>query len=241
MGFSNLPERFTSAIDPEGKFSHTPYNFPKLTAVCEKLVREAIKKSGGSIEKNAAGEEVFVIPVRKPVPSKLEKSWAPGPIANSKFTEEEKAKIYMYHIIDMDKAVEKFAPGWKVTNCGDFMDPGLHGTKRGRKNVLVTHPAAEKIACVLSKEVDIPADEKTSLKFSVSHYPEGDWDLIVKVNGQKILKRAVGKDTVVDGWADIEIDLSNYAGKKIKLELLNEPSGWAWEGAFWHKIEIVSK
>lgn len=30
IGFSKLPERFTSALDPKGNFSHTPYNFPKL-------------------------------------------------------------------------------------------------------------------------------------------------------------------------------------------------------------------
>ena len=94
MGFSNLPERFTSAIDPEGKFSHTPYNFPKLIAVCAKLARDGVKRSGGSIEKDSEGNEVFVIPVKKAVPGKLRKSWAPGSVAGSKFTAAEKAKIH---------------------------------------------------------------------------------------------------------------------------------------------------
>lgn len=93
MGFENLPERFKSALNPEGKFRHTPYNFPMLIKVCEKLVRQAVKRAGGRVEKNADGQEVFVIPVRKPKPSKLEQCWEPGPIANSKFTEQEKAKI----------------------------------------------------------------------------------------------------------------------------------------------------
>jgi len=241
MGFSNLPKRFTSAIDPEGKFSHTPYNFPGLTAVCEKLVREAVKKSGGSIEKNAAGEEVFVIPVKKPVPSKLAKSWAPGPIANSKFTAEEMAKIYMTSPMGIKEGLAKFAPGWKIANCGNSMDPGLHKKIRGKEDVLVTHPGMDRKACVLSKEVDIPAGKKTALNLSVGHHSEGDWDLVVKVNGQKILKRVVGKDSAVDGWADVRADLTRFAGRKIKLELLNQPSGWKWEGAYWAKIEIVSK
>ena len=42
IGTSKLPERFTSALDPEGKFSHTPYTFPALVEVCEKLVRQAV-------------------------------------------------------------------------------------------------------------------------------------------------------------------------------------------------------
>jgi len=93
IGFENLPEKFKSALNPEGKFSHTPYNFPTLIKVCEKLVRQAVKRAGGRIEKNANGEEVFVIPVTKPRPGKLEQCWEPGPIANSKFTEKEMAKI----------------------------------------------------------------------------------------------------------------------------------------------------
>ena len=89
IGFSKLPEKFKSALNPEGKFSHTPYNFPTLINVCEKLVRQAVKRAGGRIEKNANGEEVFVIPARKPGPSRLERSWEPGPVANSRFTADE--------------------------------------------------------------------------------------------------------------------------------------------------------
>ena len=63
VGFSKLPERFTSALDPKGKFSHTPYDFPTLVEVSKKLVRQAVERSGGKVEKDADGEEVFVIPV----------------------------------------------------------------------------------------------------------------------------------------------------------------------------------
>ncbi len=93
IGFSKLPDRFTSALNPEGKFSHTPYNFPTLVQVCEKLARQAVKRAGGRIEKNADGEEVFVIPLRRPRLGKLEQCWEPGPAANSKFTQQEMAQI----------------------------------------------------------------------------------------------------------------------------------------------------
>jgi hypothetical protein len=93
MGFRNLPDRFTSALNPEGKFSHTPYNFPTLVKVCEKLVRQAVKRAGGRIEKNKDGKEVFVIPIRKPKPSRFEQCWQPGPVANSKFTTKEMEQI----------------------------------------------------------------------------------------------------------------------------------------------------
>ena len=93
VGFANLPDRFTSALDPKGVFSHTAYNFPQLIDVSEKLVRQAVIDAGGCIEKNDAGEEVLVIPVRQPKPSKLEQCWDPGPSAGSRFTDEEMAKI----------------------------------------------------------------------------------------------------------------------------------------------------
>lgn len=93
IGYKNLPEKFTSALNPEGKFSHTPYNFPTLVDVSKKLVRQAVERAGGRMETNDNGEEVFVIPIEKPKPSKLEQCWEPDPAANSKFTEAEMARI----------------------------------------------------------------------------------------------------------------------------------------------------
>jgi hypothetical protein len=61
--------------------------------VSKKLVHQAVKRAGGQMGKNAKGEEVFIIPVQKPKPSKLEQCWEAGPIANSKFTEKEMAQI----------------------------------------------------------------------------------------------------------------------------------------------------
>ncbi|HOB74164.1 MAG TPA: ADP-ribosylglycohydrolase family protein [Phycisphaerae bacterium] len=93
LGFSRVPDKFKEKLDESQYWSHTSYNFPKLIAACEKVAREAVVKSGGRIEKDASGEEIFVLPVQQPKPSKLEQCWAPGPIANSRFTPEEMAKI----------------------------------------------------------------------------------------------------------------------------------------------------
>jgi hypothetical protein len=93
IGFKNLPDRFKSALNPEGKFSHTPYNFPTLVEVSKKLVRQAVERAGGRMDRNDDGREVFVIPVQKPKPSKLEQCWEPGPAADSTFTDAEMAQI----------------------------------------------------------------------------------------------------------------------------------------------------
>jgi hypothetical protein len=93
IGFKNLPDKFKSALNPEGKFSHTPYNFPTLVKVCKELVRQAVGRAGGRVTKDGEGEDVFAIAIRKPRPTKLEQCWKAGPVANSKFSEKEMAQI----------------------------------------------------------------------------------------------------------------------------------------------------
>ena len=241
IGFKNLPERFTSALNPEGKFSHTPYNFPTLVSVCEKLVRQSVLRAGGRIEKDSNGKETFVIPIKKPKPGRLEQCWEPGPIANSKFTEAEMAKITAIAGKDISEAVSKFAPGWKVKSCGYDMDPGLKEQELGKSNVLVTHPLDRRTGCQLYRQVKIPAGKKTTLHLTVGHHPEGDWDLIVAVDGKQIARKAVSKQTAPDGWMQTEVDLSDFAGKEVKLELINQATGWKYEAGYWAEISLESQ
>jgi hypothetical protein len=93
IGAAKVPARFTEKLDLKAKYSYTDYTVPKVFEVSEKLAREAVARAGGKIEKNDRGEEVFVIPLEEPKPSKLEQCWEPGPAADSKFTDEEKAQI----------------------------------------------------------------------------------------------------------------------------------------------------
>lgn len=95
LGFSKLPPRFKSELNPKEKFSHTPYNFPRLVEVCEKLARQSVIQAGGRIEKAQDDTDVMVIPVELPQPGAFEQSWEPGPIAESRFTPEEMKKIEM--------------------------------------------------------------------------------------------------------------------------------------------------
>jgi len=93
IGFDKLPDRYTSALDEKRVFSHTSYSFPALVAVCEKLARQIVVQAGGKVEKDAGGQEVFVIPPQTPRPSALERSSQPGPAADSRFGPEEMEQI----------------------------------------------------------------------------------------------------------------------------------------------------
>jgi ADP-ribosylglycohydrolase len=240
IGFKNLSEKFKIALDPWGKFSHTPYDFPTLVRVCEELAREAVVNCGGEIETNDEGTECFVIPVQKARPTGLEQCWEPGPAANSRFTEQEMAKITVLLGKDLSKAIGKFAPGWTVVKCGEEMDPGLRPELRGRRNVLVTHPLNQEMGCVISRTVELPRDQNSTLKLVVGHDPRGDWDLIVRVNGKEALRKTIGPDVTTVGWTEVTVDLSPYAGRSTKIELVNEPTGWRFEAGHWAEIALQS-
>ncbi len=242
IGFDRLPERFVSKLDPKGKFSYSRYDFPGLVEVSKKLVRQAVVRAGGRIERDSSGEEVLVILVKPVVPSELMQVKKPGPIANSRFTEEERAQITRTAKGDISKAVKKFAPGWTVANCGAHVDNlGLQATWGGRKMVLVTHPKSRTIPCVLSKSVDVPVGKKTTLILGVAHDPRGDWILIVKADGQQIAKKKIGKSTSQNGWTTVTVDLSGRAGKSVNLDLENHANGWSWETGYWSEITIEHK
>ena len=237
VGFSRLPARFNTGLDEEAVFSHTAYNFPALLDVCEKLARQSLLKAGGRIETDDNGKEVFVIPVETPVPSPLELTWRPGPIANSRYTEQEMEQI----TVGTKRSFAKFAPGWELVNCGPDLDPGLKEELRGKKNVFLTHPLKRQVGCRIWRTLEVPSGKKTTLNLVVGHHERGDWTLLIKVNDKDVLRQPIDPATTRNGWRDIELDLSRYAGQNIKLDLVNQPSGWAFEAGYWAGIEIVSR
>jgi hypothetical protein len=240
IGKSKLAPKYVSELNPDGVFSHTAYSFPALVEVCEKLARQAVLKHGGRIEKTAEGD-VFVIPVSRPKPGKLEQCWEPGPAAGSKFTEAEMEQITADESKARQVDIDKVAPGWKLVNCGTDMNPGLRPQYRGRMPVFMTHPLDRQTGCSLTKSVIIPAKGRTALEIRVANDNRGDFLLVVKADGKTLLEKLIGPDTVENGWADLTIDLADYAGRTVKLELVNQPTDWKFEAAYWAKVAVVRK
>jgi hypothetical protein len=132
--------------------------------------------------------------------------------------------------------VANFAPGWKVRDWGGpKMRPGLRTEWDGRKKVLLTHPLSKTVPCVLSRKFEVPAGKKTTLELEVTNHPKGNWKLVVLING----KEALSKDVEETKWQQVQIDLSEYEGKTISIELRNQATGWSHEAAYWSRIEIV--
>ncbi len=139
--------------------------------------------------------------------------------------------------IDLQSAVDKFASGWKVKNCGRYANVGFHPSFNGRKNVLVTHPLNGDVGCTLTRQLTVPT-KKSQLRLVVRHYRTGDWQLIVRVEEKELLSKTIGRESTKEGWQEVTVDLSKYAGRSITLELVNQPNGWAYEQALWAEIVV---
>jgi hypothetical protein len=112
-------------------------------------------------------------------------------------------------------------------------------THQGRKNVVRTHPPEQGKPCILRAPIRIEADKRAELRLAVAHHPHADWQLFVFVNGEKLHDSLVAANTTQDGWADLSVDLSRFAGHNIVLEVHNHPNNWASEFAYWGRVEVV--
>ena len=62
------------------------------------------------------------------------------------------------------------------------------------------------------------------------------------MNGQqKEQTKPISTKTCPDGWCRVEFDLSDWSGRTITLELLNEASGWRYEAGYWSELKIDVK
>ena len=76
----------------------------------------------------------------------------------------------------------------------------------------------------------------------VSHHPHGDWQLRVLTDGKMIENQLVSSKSVGDDeWMELSVDLTPYAGTKIRLSIENHPNNWMNEWAYWNKVAIISE
>lgn len=237
LGYDKLPKEFTDELDTDETFSYTDYDFDRLIAVSEKLARESVIAAGGSIELDANGEEVFVIPVQTPQPAELVQSWEPAPITDSVFTDAQMAEIVGGGGLNV--ALRSFAPGWVVAECSDDPMLGLVDNTRGRDDVLLTYPVSRQEPCILTRTITLPQDAPSTLSLVVSYFPGSDWELIVRANDDELIMQTISARTAPDGWLQIDVDLSAYAGQVTRLELLNGADGYSWAGGYWASIKVT--
>lgn len=118
-----------------------------------------------------------------------------------------------------------------------------HTEHNGQTDVLRTHANAADKPLILHAGVDLPKDRPMMLDLHLTHQPQYDWQLVVRANGQVIHDQLIDEKltTPQRGWATVQVDLSQFAGKKVLLEVLNQSNNWQTETAFWKRIELVEQ
>jgi hypothetical protein len=138
-------------------------------------------------------------------------------------------------------AVNQIAPGWRVT--GNAPDPKLAklGDARGRGNVLTTMPPNLSSQPTLRRTVDIAAGGKLTLRVVAGHHEQSFWTLIVRVDGKDLQTKVVGPTTSKDGWLELTVDLSAYAGKSPLVELVQVADANGIPVAYWAEVALLDR
>lgn len=134
--------------------------------------------------------------------------------------------------------VEQLLRGFSTTKTGEGGIEVLadyHG-----RPALRTHPVSRSEPCKLSHSTTLPSAAKITLRLSVAAHEQGDWQLVVNVNGemrhQSIVRR---RDRSVE-WKDLTVDLTDLSGKPVTIDLLNKANDWSNEFGYWNAAEIVA-
>lgn len=112
---------------------------------------------------------------------------------------------------------------------------------RGKDHVVRTHPPAQGKPCILRSPLAVPAGKHAELRLSVAAHPQSDWQLLVFASGQKLYEQLIDDKGANEGWADVTVDLSRFAGQNVVLEVHNHPNNWSNEFAYWSRVEAVSE
>lgn len=93
IGKRALPKRYYEALDKSRTFECTNLTFDQLLNLCERVARKGVVFNGGRIEWSSSGEEVFVLPVIAPRPSRFEDDRHPSPCVDERYSESEMSEI----------------------------------------------------------------------------------------------------------------------------------------------------
>jgi len=163
----------------------------------------------------------------------------PDPLANQ--PPEFKANVELAAVdpARFGEVVSQVAPAFST--AASEQGVWLFKTFEGKNRVLRTHPPAQGVPCILRSALVVPAGKHTELRLTVTHNPNADWQLVVIANGERLHDSLISKDTAQNGWVDVTVDLSKFAGHNVVLEVHNHPNNWSYEYAYWHRVEVVSQ
>jgi putative membrane-bound dehydrogenase-like protein len=142
---------------------------------------------------------------------------------------------------DYADMVAEVLPGFELNGSG-YKGVALLADHRGQSPVLRTHPLDQNKPSILSKRVAVPKGVKTTLRLPVGIQDKNDWRLRVLADKEVIYDGVIGPNTTENGWLELTIDLTPFAGKEVLLSMqADKANEWWGEFAFWGVAQIVSE
>ncbi len=140
---------------------------------------------------------------------------------------------------DFVALIEQLLPGYTTSKAGEggiSILADYHG-----RPALRMHPISKAESCKLTTTTTLPAATKVTLRLSVASHEQGDWQLVVNVNGEKRHQSIVKRHGNNVEWRDVLVDLSNFAGQSVTIELQNKANDWSNEFGYWNAAEIQAE
>ncbi len=138
---------------------------------------------------------------------------------------------------EFPELVGEVAPGFALNGSGDG-GVALIPEYQNRVGVLRTHPISRQAPAILSRTLELPEGRSARLRLGVAPDEQGDWQLIVRANG-KVLHDSIVRRDEGRMWRDVEIDLSEFAGQQVRLELHNRANDWHFEHGYWADVSVL--
>ncbi|MBI1345206.1 hypothetical protein GC163_02840 [bacterium] len=139
---------------------------------------------------------------------------------------------------DCNQAISEFAPAFATPEARHGLT--YKPEHQGQAGSWQTHPNDRDQPFVLRTVVALPADHPQELDLLVSHLPQHDWLLQVRVNGETIREEIINNALTVAqrGFASLQVDLTSYQGQTVLLEVLNASNDWSQEYAYWKRVNL---
>ncbi len=129
-------------------------------------------------------------------------------------------------------------PGWSPATGFSANHKLVVSDQRGETAVL-SSKLVETHDIALVGQFEIPAGRKTTLRLRVGNQPDKRWQLGVRVENQLLLDRSIEETGSANGWHDIVVDLSPFAGRTIPVQLLHAAPKQHQTEVFWKRAVVV--
>lgn len=137
------------------------------------------------------------------------------------------------------ESVSLWNPDWKVAAPEFEGTPRKHVDYHGRKNVLELHPFAgdqRPRPAALVRTLAVPGDKPSSLVFDCASHDQGNWDLVVRIDGEVVKTTSITPDA--PRWKNQSIPLDKWKGRTVEVSLENHASDWMFEFSYWADLRL---